>query len=599
MKSILLLIFGMTVWSLAVAAGDNADMLAALEQTEKEVEKIEKAVENYRAEILSALLADKIEEIIETEASEAARVKTIAGWIFKNTNNLSKALKSRGDALGAFAARQGDAAGRGALFVEMTDRIGVYTRRVPGDQAVLIEAVYADAPEQAKSWHLFDFTNGCAFVKDNRILSLDDLKKNPELIPNTLSFFSTAPISPAAQNLSERTEKVTSLYRKLALKTITAATAEVQAQVQSIDSEKRKSSLKENEIMKETMKNNGLMAALSTCNNAAGKSRNNLMVVDAGAVNNAADWTERRANILANVQAVTGPLPGREKSVPLDVNVLETVKLPKFTRQKITYVAESGDRVPAYLFIPTQRVGRLPAMICLHQTYSNGKDEPAGISGNPNLYYALELAERGYVTLAPDCPPFGENKSDAYRLGYESVTMKAVWNHVRGIDLLAAQPEVDPAAIGSIGHSHGGFNTLMLALFDERIKVAVVSCGFSSFRDYKGGDLAGWSQRIYYMPKIKTEYNNSPDQVPFDFPEILGALAPRPVFINAALGDELFTASSVDYCVTLAMPVYKLLGASENLIAVHPPGKHDFPVEARLAAYKFIDKALRKEESKP
>lgn len=329
------------------------------------------------------------------------------------------------------------------------------------------------------------------------------------------------------------------------------------------------------------------------------ENRENLMVVDGRLVTNTDDWAERRAHIIANVQAVTGPFPDQEKCVPLDMKVLETVVLAEVTRHKITYVAESGDRVPAYLLIPAKHIGKMPAMICLHQTYGGGKDEPAGISGSPNLHYALELAERGYVTLAPDCPPFGENKSDAYSLGYESVTMKAVWNHKRGVDLLASMPEVDSAMIGSIGHSHGGLNTLMLALFDDRIKVAVVSCGFASFRDFKGGNLADCSQRLYYMPKIQTVYGNSPDNVPFDFPEIIGALAPRPLFINQTLGDWLYSAASVDRCVALALPVYKLFWAEQNIVVVHPPGPHDFPEEARMAAYKFIDKALKPVKPQP
>ena len=43
-----------------------------------------------------------------------------------------------------------------------------------------------------------------------------------------------------------------------------------------------------------------------------------------------------------------------------------------------------------------------PAVLCLQQTTGVGKDEPAGIRGDPTLKYALELAERGFVTLAPD-----------------------------------------------------------------------------------------------------------------------------------------------------------------------------------------------------
>ena len=38
--------------------------------------------------------------------------------------------------------------------------------------------------------------------------------------------------------------------------------------------------------------------------------------------------------------------------------------------------------------------------------------EAAGIDGDPNLAYALHLARRGYVTLAPDYPGFGESRYD-------------------------------------------------------------------------------------------------------------------------------------------------------------------------------------------
>jgi hypothetical protein len=45
--------------------------------------------------------------------------------------------------------------------------------------------------------------------------------------------------------------------------------------------------------------------------------------------------------------------------------------------------------------------------------------------------------------------------------------------------------------------------------------------------------------------------------------------------------------------------VYKIFGASQNLVVVHPPGNHDFPAEARMAAYEFIDKTLKSGKSQP
>jgi len=169
--------------------------------------------------------------------------------------------------------------------------------------------------------------------------------------------------------------------------------------------------------------------------------------------------------------------------------------------------------------------------------------------------------------------------------------MKGIWNHRRALDLLQSLPEVDGERIGCIGHSLGGHNSLFVAVFDERVKVVVTSCGFNSFKKYYGGDLTGWSHKGY-MPRIESVYGKNPDKMPFDFTELLGALAPRPVFINAPLHDDNFEVSGVDDCVRAAEPVYALLGAKGAIVVVHPDAGHSFPQEVRRQAYEFLDKAL-------
>ena len=87
---------------------------------------------------------------------------------------------------------------------------------------------------------------------------------------------------------------------------------------------------------------------------------------------------------------------------------------------------------------------RAPAMLCLHQTTRIGKGEPAGLGGLKNLHYAHELAQRGYVCLVPDYPSFGDYDFDFAATGrLPSGSMKAIWNNIRGVDLLESLPEVD------------------------------------------------------------------------------------------------------------------------------------------------------------
>ncbi len=301
-------------------------------------------------------------------------------------------------------------------------------------------------------------------------------------------------------------------------------------------------------------------------------------------------WQTRRRHILQNMELVTGPLPTPDRAVPLDVQVLETERLPTLTRQKITYAATADYRVPAYLLIPHEHARPLPAVVCLHGT-GGPRGRTAGL-GPDYPRYTLELAERGYVTIAPDYTLLGDNQVEPASVGFDSGAMMGIWSHRRAVDLLAGMAEVDADRIGCIGVSLGGHNTLFLGVFEPRIKALVTSSGFDSFFDYKDGNLTGWCQ-TRYMPRIETVYGKDPHKMPFDFPEVLAAIAPRPLYIHAPLDDSNFKVASVRRCVAAVKPVYGLWRAEDHLIATYPPGKHGFPPDQREKAYQFLDRILR------
>ena len=309
------------------------------------------------------------------------------------------------------------------------------------------------------------------------------------------------------------------------------------------------------------------------------------------------EWATRRVDTLEKLQRVMGNLPETD-SAPLDLRVLGEERVDRIRRQKITFVSEvlkgRPDRVSAYLLLPDRSATtkKMPAILCLHQTTRIGKGEPAGLGGKPDLHYALELAQRGYVTLAPDYPNFGGYEFDPYANGYASATMKGIVNHRRALDLLQSLREVDPERLGVIGHSLGGHNALFLAAFDDRVKTVVTSCGFTSFAKYMKGDLTGWSHKGY-MPRISDRYGKDPKQMPFDFSDILIALAPRAIFINAPLRDDNFEVSGVRDCVAAAVPVYEaVFHAKKKLRVVYPNSAHEFPSAVRIESYKFLDRSL-------
>ena len=125
----------------------------------------------------------------------------------------------------------------------------------------------------------------------------------------------------------------------------------------------------------------------------------------------------------------------------------------------------------------------------------------------------------------------------------------------------------------------------------------MTSCGLDSFLDYYSGDEKvwfpekGWAQ-TRYMPKL-AGYRGRLAEIPFDFHELIGALAPRDVLISAPLKDHNFQAPSVDRIVAAARPIFQLYGHPERLRLEHPDYEHDFPPEMRERAYQLFDAVLK------
>ena len=146
-------------------------------------------------------------------------------------------------------------------------------------------------------------------------------------------------------------------------------------------------------------------------------------------VESLADWEVKRERALAAMQEVMGPLPGEEKRCALEVEVEEVVDCGSYVRQLLSYSAEPGGRVPAFLLVP-KGDGPFPAVICPHPTSNTeGHKVVVGLGEKPNRSYASELAERGFVTLAPSYPLLANYQPDWRALGYESATMKAIWDN--------------------------------------------------------------------------------------------------------------------------------------------------------------------------
>lgn len=276
-------------------------------------------------------------------------------------------------------------------------------------------------------------------------------------------------------------------------------------------------------------------------------------------------------------------------------SVLERVAIPGGTREKVTYTVERGERVSAYLFLP-EAPGPHAAVLCVHQHHREfhlGKSEPAGLAGNPEQFYALELARRGYVTLAPDAIGFEERQHRTLRgVDYERfeatrrltegscLQAKLLWDLMRGLDYLVARREVDAKRIGCLGHSLGGQETLFLAALDRRVAAGVSSCGFSSYRAIF--DAVINHNFAAYVPGL-LRYG--------DLDRVLALVAPRPFLALAGSEDLIFPMAGVRTTVRQARLAY---APARNRLRLDVfSGGHAFSRPMRDVAYAWLDHWLR------
>ena len=308
------------------------------------------------------------------------------------------------------------------------------------------------------------------------------------------------------------------------------------------------------------------------------------------------DWNQRRDHILEGMQQAMGPLPTPRPPPDFDLQITERTSGNGFERLTINFVVEATDRLTAHLYLPTAREEseKRPAMLALHPTGAAGKTIIAGLAagGKANRQYAMELAERGYVVLAPDYPGFGDLKDyDFAGDSYVSGTMKGIVNHMRCVDLLASRDEVDANRIGVIGHSLGGHNALFVAAFDQRLKVAVTSCGWTPFEYYYGGNVKGWTSDRY-MPLIRDRFGLKAEKIPFDFYEVVSAISPRAVYSASPLRDSNFSVAGVKDAEPKIRSVFELHKSKQNFVVEYPDCEYDFPKAVRSRTYAFIDKQL-------
>lgn len=282
-----------------------------------------------------------------------------------------------------------------------------------------------------------------------------------------------------------------------------------------------------------------------------------------------------------------GPLP---KKIDLHPVIIEEKDCGKYIQQKIQFFTEKDEIISAYLLLPKERKDKTPVIYCHHQHDGNwklGKSEVVGLAGDPDMAYAQELAEKGYITFAPDAICFEERgyPDDGKWFNYfelarrivigQNLLWKTLFDISVWIDYLFSRPEVDAEKIGFIGHSYWGRMAIFAPVFDRRIKASVSHCGCVNYKDSIEKKI--WIQMEFCVPGF-LEYG--------DVEDVVRLVEPCSLLISGTTDDKysMWANNIYDY----AQETFKK-GKLELRIY---DGKHLFTEEMRNESYDFLRKYL-------
>lgn len=229
---------------------------------------------------------------------------------------------------------------------------------------------------------------------------------------------------------------------------------------------------------------------------------------------------------------------GYDKAAPFDLRELSAEQRGDALVRDLTFVGVK-DPIKAYLVAPAAGTGPHAAILYVHWL-----GEPATTNRTEFLAEAVALAGRGVVSLLVNTM-WAEPKWYGKRIPEEDYarSVQQVIELRRAMDLLLAQPGIDPQRVAFVGHDFGAMYGMIASGLDRRAVTYVFMAGVPHFIDWflfarKPKDLESYRQQI----------------APIDPVNFVPRLASASVFFQFANKDEYVSAAQAAEFYAAALP---------------------------------------------
>ncbi len=304
-----------------------------------------------------------------------------------------------------------------------------------------------------------------------------------------------------------------------------------------------------------------------------------------------------------------------------------------YVQEYVTFQTTPDVRVPAYVLVPKKGARPAPGIVALHchgGFYVWGKEKlvetahehPALTEYKQELYHgrsiASDLARRGYVVIVIDAFYWGERRMvldddpasyrEPSRMTKEDVSNfnrrsqqgeqlvarslftagitwpgVALWDDLRTVDYLASRPEVDPARLGCVGLSMGGYRSFLLAALEPRIKVAVDVGWMTSL---------GTQIRKHVVNTVGFSFHIAGLYRYLDLPDLAALIAPRRLMVINGSQDSLFAPDGVRSAFEKIEACFRKAGVAERQQCRLYDTPHEFNPAMQDEAWAWIAKTL-------
>lgn len=293
-----------------------------------------------------------------------------------------------------------------------------------------------------------------------------------------------------------------------------------------------------------------------------------------------------------------------KSSEPLNPTILSTVMKEGYTRYSIEITTLPKLTMQMYLLVPDELNQQQANLVLALHGHGYGNKDVVGLNADGSEKeeqsgyhqdFAVSLVQKGLIVAVPELIGFGDRRyapdqepvkdsdSSCYSIAKQlllfgkTIAGLRIFECQKVLDYLESRDDFQIGKIGCMGISGGGLVAAFTSIVDQRISATVIS-GYTS--TFKGSIMDRRHCLDNYIPGIL--------QIA-ELPEIIGLLAPRPLFIESGIHDDLFKEPDVKVAEKRIRSIYQAFDSEENVSAHYFDGGHEISGEY---SFDWLDKNL-------